>query len=105
MRLAKDAGLRVLLRDWDEGLVVEGVFDVDTAEIAINRTAGAAVQAAGLVETLQGDSPFTIFAPTNAAFGALPDGTVETLPKPENKGMLTKVRTFHVIDAILTPKM
>jgi uncharacterized surface protein with fasciclin (FAS1) repeats len=57
----------------------------------------AAVKAAGLVETLQGDGPFTVFAPTNAAFAKLPAGTVETLLKPENKAMLTSVLTYHVI--------
>lgn len=59
----------------------------------------AAVKAAGLVETLQGDGPFTVFAPTNAAFGALPDGTVETLLKPENKAQLQKILTCHVVGA------
>lgn len=57
----------------------------------------AAVKAAGLVETLAGDGPFTILAPTNAAFAALPDGTVESLLKPENKNKLTAVLTYHVI--------
>jgi uncharacterized surface protein with fasciclin (FAS1) repeats len=59
----------------------------------------AAVKAAGLVDTLQGAGPFTVFAPVNAAFGALPAGTVETLLKPENKAQLTKVLTCHVIAA------
>ncbi len=59
----------------------------------------AAVQAAGLVETLQGAGPFTVFAPTNAAFDKLPDGTVETLLKPENKAQLTKILTCHVLGA------
>lgn len=57
----------------------------------------AAVKAAGLVETLQGAGPFTVFAPTNAAFNKLPKGTVETLLKPENKGTLTAVLTYHVV--------
>lgn len=57
----------------------------------------AAVKAAGLVETLQSDGPFTVFAPTNSAFDLLPKGTVETLLKPENKAMLTKVLTYHVV--------
>ncbi len=57
----------------------------------------AAVTAAGLVETLQGDGPFTVFAPTNAAFGNLPAGTVETLLKPENKSKLQSVLTYHVV--------
>lgn len=57
----------------------------------------AAVKAAGLVPTLQGDGPFTVFAPTNAAFEKLPKGTVETLLKPENKAKLTAVLTYHVV--------
>ncbi len=59
----------------------------------------AAVKAAGLVETLSGAGPFTVFAPTNAAFAALPAGTVENLLKPENKAQLTSILTFHVIPA------
>jgi uncharacterized surface protein with fasciclin (FAS1) repeats len=57
----------------------------------------AAVKAAGLVETLKGPGPFTVFAPTNAAFAALPAGTVDTLLKPENKGMLSGILTYHVV--------
>ena len=57
----------------------------------------AAVKAAGLVDTLKGPGPFTVFAPTNAAFDALPAGTVDTLLKPENKGMLTGILTYHVV--------
>jgi uncharacterized surface protein with fasciclin (FAS1) repeats len=57
----------------------------------------AAVKAAGLVETLKGPGPFTVFAPTNAAFAALPAGTVDTLLKPENKAALTGVLTYHVV--------
>lgn len=57
----------------------------------------AAVKAAGLVETLKGKGPFTVFAPTNAAFDALPAGTVDTLLKPENKATLTKILTYHVV--------
>src|SRR5690349_21630585 len=57
----------------------------------------AAVKAAGLVETLAGRGPFTVFAPVNSAFDALPAGTVETLLKPENKGLLTTILTYHVI--------
>lgn len=62
----------------------------------------AAVKAAGLVETLAGEGPFTVFAPHNAAFEALPAGTVETLLKPENKGALTGVLTYHVVPGRLT---
>ena len=57
----------------------------------------AAVKAAGLVETLKGPGPFTVFAPTNAAFDALPAGTVDTLLKPENKAMLSGILTYHVV--------
>src|SRR6266436_9454906 len=57
----------------------------------------AAVKAAGLVETLSGPGPFTVFAPTNAAFAMLPKGTVEELLKPENKAKLAKILTYHVI--------
>ena len=57
----------------------------------------AAVKAAGLVETLQSVGPFTVFAPTNGAFDKLPKGTVETLVKPENKGTLTTILTYHVV--------
>ncbi len=62
----------------------------------------AAVKAAGLVDTLQGKGPFTVFAPVNAAFDALPAGTVESLLKPENKATLTKVLTYHVVPGRLT---
>ena len=57
----------------------------------------AAVQAAGLVDTLKSAGPFTVFAPTNSAFGKLPAGTVETLVKPENKDTLTRILTYHVV--------
>ena len=57
----------------------------------------AAVKAAGLVETLKGPGPFTVFAPTNEAFAALPAGTVDTLLKPENKAMLSDILTYHVV--------
>ncbi|CAN5253797.1 fasciclin domain-containing protein [soil metagenome] len=62
----------------------------------------AAVKAAGLVDTLSGPGPFTVFAPTNAAFGKLPAGTVETLVKPESKDTLTKILTYHVVPGTLT---
>lgn len=62
----------------------------------------AAVKAAGLVETLSGAGPFTVFAPTNAAFAKLPTGTVDTLLKPENKGTLVSVLTYHVVSGRLT---
>lgn len=62
-----------------------------------HKTLVAAVKAAGLVETLQSAGPFTVFAPTDAAFAKLPAGTVENLVKPENKEMLTKILTYHVL--------
>jgi uncharacterized surface protein with fasciclin (FAS1) repeats len=62
----------------------------------------AAVKAAGLVDTLSGPGPFTVFAPTNAAFGKLPKGTVETLVKPENKATLAKILTYHVVPGKLS---
>ena len=71
---------------------------------ADHTTLVAAVKAAGLVDTLQGPGPFTVFAPTNEAFGKLPQGTVETLLKPENKDTLTKVLTYHVVPGKLTFK-
>ena len=77
--------------------------DKNIVENAVNSadhtTLVAAVQAAGLVDTLSGEGPFTVLAPVNAAFDALPEGTVETLLKPENKDMLTKILTCHVIPA------
>ena len=62
----------------------------------------AAVKAAGLVETLSSKGPFTVFAPTNAAFARLPAGTVETLVKPENKATLTNILTYHVVPGRIT---
>jgi uncharacterized surface protein with fasciclin (FAS1) repeats len=64
---------------------------------ADHTTLVAAVKAAGLVDTLKGTGPFTVFAPTNAAFSKLPAGTVDTLLKPENKPTLTKILTYHVV--------
>ena len=71
---------------------------VDTAAGAGGfTTLVAAVEAAGLVETLKGEGPFTVFAPTDAAFAALPEGTVDTLLKPENKDQLVSILTYHVV--------
>ena len=64
----------------------------------------AAVKAAGLVETLSGKGPFTVFAPTNAAFAKLPKGTVETLVMPENKATLTNILTYHVVPGRISAK-
>ena len=91
-------------------LAVSSLFSVAQAQKTIvdiavgstdHTTLVAAVTAAGLVETLQGKGPFTVFAPVNAAFGKLPEGTVATLLKPENKATLTKVLTYHVISGNL----
>ena len=71
---------------------------VDTAAGAGQfKTLAAALQAAGLVDTLKGPGPFTVFAPTDAAFAKLPAGTVESLLKPENKAKLTAILTYHVV--------
>src|ERR1700739_3746727 len=69
---------------------------------ADHTTLVAAGKAAGLVETLEGPGPFTVFAPTNEAFAKLPAGTVDTLLKPENKATLTKVLTYHVVSGDYT---
>ncbi len=76
---------------------------VDTAvEAGSFKTLAAALNAAGLVDTLKGKGPFTVFAPTDAAFAKLPKGTVETLLKPENKALLTSILTFHVVSGNVT---
>ncbi|MEQ8703092.1 MAG: fasciclin domain-containing protein [Phaeodactylibacter sp.] len=91
----------------DEVLLPEGVDPAallstpDIVTVAMNNeqfsTLVAAVQAANLVETLQGEGPFTVFAPVNAAFAALPEGTVESLLKPENQEQLAGILTYHVV--------
>ncbi|RTQ52440.1 fasciclin domain-containing protein [Hymenobacter gummosus] len=90
------------------GVMVGGAMmtpDKDIVDNAANSkdhtTVVAAVKAAGLVETLKGTGPFTVFAPTNTAFEALPAGTVEGLLKPESKAKLTKVLTYHVVPGAL----
>ena len=78
---------------------------VQNASAAPNLTTlVAAVKAAGLVETLSGPGPFTVFAPTNDAFSLLPAGTVDTLVKPENKAKLTQILTYHVVAGRLTAR-
>ncbi len=78
-----------------------GDMKKDIVDTAVNagsfETLVAAVQAAGLVDTLKGDGPFTVFAPTDEAFAALPEGTVEELLKPENIDQLTAILTYHVV--------
>ena len=73
----------------------------NAAKSADHTTLVAAIKAAGLVDTLKGPGPFTVFAPTNQAFANLPAGTVETLLKPENKATLTKILTYHVVSGRL----
>ena len=78
-----------------------GTAKKDIVDTAVNagsfETLVAAVQAAGLVDTLKGDGPFTVFAPTDEAFAALPEGTVESLLLPENKDKLVAILTYHVV--------
>ena len=95
----------------DDNPMVGGAAMYKTKDIVDNAvnsadhtTLVAAVKAAGLVETLKGKGPFTVFAPVNSAFEKLPAGTVETLLKPENKAMLTKVLTYHVVAGNLDSK-
>lgn len=92
-----------------EGVMVGGAMMVPSKDIVDNAvnskdhtTLVAAVKAAGLVETLKGPGPFTVFAPTDAAFAKLPAGTVETLLKPENKDQLTGILTYHVVPGKIT---
>lgn len=110
LRIALAAGVFALasstavLADHHANPMVGGakmMVDMDIVDNAMNSkdhtTLVAAVAAAGLVDTLKSDGPFTVFAPVNDAFAALPAGTVDTLLKPENKEMLTKVLTAHVV--------
>jgi uncharacterized surface protein with fasciclin (FAS1) repeats len=84
-----------------EAGIIAPVADPDLIDLAVSvenlSTLVTAVKAAGLVETLKGKGPFTIFAPTNKAFASLPSGTLESLLKPENKDKLVKVLTYHVV--------
>lgn len=100
MRKAKLQGEKIM----EKAVEVGGAEMLPTKNIienAVNSqdhtTLVAAVKAAGLVETLSGEGPFTVFAPTNAAFEKLPEGTVETLLKEENKDQLTSILTYHVL--------
>lgn len=95
----------------EEGVMVGGAMMVPSKDIVDNAvgskdhtTLVTAVKAAGLVETLKGTGPFTVFAPTNAAFAKLPAGTVESLVKPENKAKLTNILTYHVVAGKYTSK-
>ena len=95
--------------EMSEGVMVGGAMMLPTNDIVDNAvnsadhtTLIAAVQAAGLVDTLKSPGPFTVFAPTNIAFAALPEGTVESLLEPENIDQLTSVLTYHVVPGVYT---
>ena len=102
-------GMSALSASAQKDPMVGGAAMYPTKNIIVNAvnskdhtTLVAAVMAAGLVETLEGPGPFTVFAPTNEAFDKLPAGTVDTLLKPENKDQLTKVLTYHVVAGKVT---
>lgn len=102
--LVSTAGLAQSMDSKEKTVMVGGAAmypSKNIVENAVNSkdhtTLVAAVKAAGLVETLEGPGPFTVFAPTNEAFNKLPKGTVDNLVKPENKEMLTKILTYHVV--------
>lgn len=102
--MEKPADTQAMEQKKEEGVMVGGammVRDLDIVENAMKAnnvtTLVAAVAAAGLVDTLKGPGPFTVFAPTNAAFDKLPAGTVDTLLKPEKKADLTSILTYHVV--------
>ncbi len=98
MRKMFAAGLGLLFAVSAGGACAAEKDIVDTAVDAGSfKTLVAAVKAAGLAETLKGDGPFTVFAPTDAAFAKLPEGTVETLLKPENKAKLADILKYHVV--------
>lgn len=92
---------KMLLSTAAAAVLATPVFAEDIVDVAVGagsfNTLVAAVQAAGLVETLKGEGPFTVFAPTDEAFAALPAGTVENLLKPENKDQLVAILTYHVV--------
>ncbi len=105
--MAQDSGMKTP-EPMEQGVQVGGANMVPSKNIVENAanssdhtTLVAAVKAAGLAETLSGAGPFTVFAPTNAAFSKLPAGTVDKLLKPEMKGDLTKVLTYHVVAGAL----
>jgi uncharacterized surface protein with fasciclin (FAS1) repeats len=104
LALVLSSGLTTVAVAMEKTVMVGGAAMYPSKDIidnAVNSkdhtTLVAAVKAAGLVDTLKGDGPFTVFAPTNAAFEKLPAGTVDTLLKPDHKPMLTKVLTYHVV--------
>ena len=96
--LAAVAALAAACAPMDDG---DDIVDIAASNPDFS-TLVAAVSAAGLVDTLKSDGPFTVFAPTNAAFDALPAGTVETLLLPENKDQLVSILTYHVVPGAVT---
>lgn len=104
-----DDGMQSASANNEQSVIVGGAAMYPSRNIVENAvnsadhtTLVAAVKAAGLVETLSGPGPFTVFAPTNAAFAKLPAGTVEMLVKPENKAALTSILTYHVVPGRVT---
>jgi uncharacterized surface protein with fasciclin (FAS1) repeats len=102
--IATILGTASLVQAQEKTVMVGGAAMYPSKNIVVNAanskdhtTLVAAVKAAGLVDTLSGPGPFTVFAPTNAAFAKLPKGTVETLVKPESKATLSKILTYHVV--------
>ena len=99
-------GVLVLVLGLAGSAKAESMADKDIVEIAASagsfKTLVAAVQAAGLVEALKNEGPLTVFAPTDEAFGKLPEGTVENLLKPENKDKLVAILTYHVVPGRVT---
>jgi uncharacterized surface protein with fasciclin (FAS1) repeats len=98
MKMMKRTGLIALVAAAAMTAQAQAADIVETAESAGNfTTLLAAVEAAGLADTLKGEGPFTVFAPTDAAFGQLPEGTVESLLRPENRDQLQQILTYHVV--------
>lgn len=99
-------GVLVLMLGLAGSARAESMADKDIVDIAASagsfKTLVAAVQAAGLVDALKGEGPLTVFAPTDEAFGKLPEGTVENLLKPENKDKLVAILTYHVVPGRVT---
>jgi uncharacterized surface protein with fasciclin (FAS1) repeats len=104
MRFVKTAALALTLAAAGTNASAADIVDIAAGDERFS-TLVAAVTAAGLVDTLKSEGPFTVYAPVNDAFAALPEGTVETLLKPENKGQLTNVLLYHVDDRKLTAEM
>jgi transforming growth factor-beta-induced protein len=102
--------LSVLVAAWGPAAAAQPASQKDIVDTAVAagsfKTLAAALQAAGLVDTLKGNGPFTVFAPTDAAFAKLPAGTIESLLKPENRAKLTAILTYHVVPGrILAPQL